>query len=85
MKPELPPTPPTPLSVRSEHRMRLWPKHIECRANKDGIWHSNKRSRAGLPDKIMSDDNRHRFLGRMVAEGKLERVGKGKYRVIQDG
>ena len=73
-----------PLSTRSAHRMELWQRHIERRADKDGVWHSNKRSRAGLPDKMMTDDNRHRFLRRMVAEGKLERVGKGSYRVIRE-
>ena len=78
-------TPPPPLSARSEHRLNLWLNHMRRRANADGIWVSSKRSRAGLPNsKHMSDVRRHHLLGRMVEEGTVERVGKGKYKVTAE-
>ena len=72
-------------SLRTTHRMATWLAYINKHANDEGLWSSNRRSRAGLPDaELMSDDNRHRFLKRMVKAGILERTSKGQYKVVSD-
>ena len=66
--------------VRANRRAQAWLAHIRKHANKDGIWHSNERSRAGLPDaEFLSDDTRQRFLLRMVREGQLIKHGRARF------
>ena len=73
-------------SARANRRAEAWLAHIAEHANDDGVWYSSRISRAGLPDAdMMSDANRYRFLGRMVTDGKLERISKGRYKVLHDG
>lgn len=64
-----------------ERRARwLWHIKLHCEQG-NGLWHSNSRSRAALPDAHkISDRMRLRWIARLVSDGDLERPFTGFYR-----
>ena len=66
---------------RTIDRDELWIRHMRQKAY-NGIWHSSKRSRTGLPDaNNLSDVARLKALKRLVADGRLEKIKKGQYKI----
>ena len=64
-------------------RDEKWLAYMTDNANEQGFWHSNKRSRAGLPDsKYMTDSSRNQNFKRLVDEGRLLRVKHAHYFVV---
>ena len=70
--------------ARTIARDNLWLEHMRETCSSTGIWWSSKRSRTGLPEALhLSDIARIKALDRLVIDGRLERVGRGKYRVVE--